>query len=324
MSATAPSAPKLIFGSNPFFEGDVAVIKQWLETLREFGIKTIDTAQFYGESEAGLGQAHAAADFTIDTKLSCMAMGEPASKANVIKYGRESLKKLQTDSVDVYYLHLPDRSVPFEDTMSGLQELYEAGAFKRLGLSNFLAHEVDEIVAVAEKHGWVKPSVYQGNYNAVARGAEAELLPTLRRHGMSFYAYSPSAGGFLTKTPDGLVGARWDTSGQLGKLYSSLYKRPSLLEALKTWGELAAEEGASRGELAYRWNMHNSALSPAHGDGLIVGARTTDQLKEVLGWIAKGPLSPAVVDKINVLWEGIKDDAPLDNLNSTTQGWALK
>lgn len=221
----------------------------------------------------------------------------------------------------MYYLHLPDRSVPFEDTMSGLQELYETGAFKRLGLSNFLPHEVEEMVSIAEKHGWVKPSVYQGNYNAVARGAEAELLPTLRRHNIAYYAYSPSAGGFLTKTPEGLVGARWDESGSLGKLYSTLYKKPSLLAALKTWGELAAEEGVSKGELAYRWNMYSSALSPAHGDGLIVGASKVEQLKEVIGWIAKGPLSNAVVEKIDVLWESIKEDAPLDNLNGTKMAW---
>ncbi|TLD19137.1 hypothetical protein PspLS_09913 [Pyricularia sp. CBS 133598] len=324
MSATAASVPKLLFGSTPFFSGDVDVAKQWLDALRELGIKNIDTAQLYGESETGLGQANAAADFNIDTKLSCMAMDSPANKANVVKFGRESLEKLKTDSVDVYYLHQPDRSVPFEDTMSGLQELYEAGAFKRLGLSNFLPHEVDEMVAIAEKHGWVKPSVYQGNYSAVARGCEAELFPALRRHGISFYAYSPSAGGFLTRTPEALVGPRWDTSGDIGRLYSSLYKRPSLLAALRTWGELAAEEGASQAELAYRWVVHNSALSAAQGDGLIVGARTPDQLKEVVGWIAKGPLSKPVMDKIDVLWEGIKDEAPLDNANSTTVAWGTQ
>ncbi|KAH9434711.1 hypothetical protein MCOR02_003676 [Pyricularia oryzae] len=316
MSAPAASAPKLVFGSTPFFGGEVDVIKQYLEILRELGIKTIDTAQLYGESEAGLGQAKAASDFIIDTKMSCTFMNLPATKANVVKYGRESLEKLQTDSVDVYYLHMPDRSVPFEDTMSGLQELYEAGAFKRLGLSNFLAHEVDEMVAIADKHGWVRPSVYQGNYNAVARATETELFPTLRRHGIAFYAYSPSAGGFLAKTPEGLTGARWDPSAPMGKLYSGLYKKPALVAALGTWGDLAAEEGVSRAELAYRWTLHNSKLSSAHGDALVIGARTPEQLREVVAWLAKGPLSQSVAEKIDVLWESIKDDAPLDNVNS--------
>lgn len=99
MSAPAASAPKLVFGSTPFFGGEVDVIKQYLEILRELGIKTIDTAQLYGESEAGLGQAQAASDFIIDTKMSCTFMNLPATKANVVKYGRESLEKLQTDSV---------------------------------------------------------------------------------------------------------------------------------------------------------------------------------------------------------------------------------
>ncbi|MCI2435640.1 aldo/keto reductase, partial [Listeria monocytogenes] len=68
-------------------------------------------------------------------------------------------------------------------TLAGLDALYRQGAFKRLGLSNYLGHEVDEMVRVAKENGFVVPSVYQGNYSAVARRTEAEVLPVLRKHG---------------------------------------------------------------------------------------------------------------------------------------------
>ena len=91
------------------------------------------------------------------------------------------------------------------------------------------------------------------------------------------------------------------------------YVRPQLLDALTKWGEISAEAGISRAELAYRWVKYNSALKPEHGDALIVGASSLSQLEETLEGLKRGPLSADVVAKIDDLWETIKHVAPLDN-----------
>lgn len=87
------------------------------------------------------------------------------------------------------FLHLPDRQTPFEDAVRAMDEGFREGRFKKLGLSNYSAAEVKEIIEICERKGYVKPSVYQGHYNAVVRGGEEELFPLLRKHGIAFYAF---------------------------------------------------------------------------------------------------------------------------------------
>lgn len=87
------------------------------------------------------------------------------------------------------YLHQPDRTVPFAETYSAMNEAYRAGKFEHFGLSNFSADEVEEAVTMCKEKGWVVPTVYQGLYNAVARNGEDKLFPVLRKHGIKFYSY---------------------------------------------------------------------------------------------------------------------------------------
>ena len=91
--------------------------------------------------------------------------------------------------VHIEYLHAPDRETPFAETCEAINEAYKAGKLEKFGLSNFSPEEVEEVVELCEKNGWVKPTVYQGQYNAIARLGEDALLPMLRKHGLSFYAY---------------------------------------------------------------------------------------------------------------------------------------
>jgi aflatoxin B1 aldehyde reductase len=203
-----------------------------------------------------------------------------------------------------------------EDTLEGINELYKSGAFKRFGLSNFKPEEVEQIVSIAKERGYVVPSVYQGNYSAVARRIEKDIFPVLRKHNFSFYAYSPIAGGFLTKTSDQIRNGgtgRFDTSTKGGQMYSSMYGKPTLLEALDTWNQIAKDEGISKSELSYRWITHNSALRGELGDAVIIGAKTVEHLRDTMAGIRNGPLSAGVAKKIDEIWEHIAADAPLDN-----------
>ena len=221
--------------------------------------------------------------------------------------------------MNVFYLHFPERRCPLEDTLSGVDALYKEGAFKKFGLSNFLPQEVEDVVRICKEKGYVLPSVFQGTYSAVARRAETELLPILRKHNIAFYAYSPIAGGFLTKTRQVLeTGAgtgRWDPNSFLGKTYLALYGKPSYMDALDAWVQIAKDEGVSQGELAYRWVCCNSALRTDRGDGILIGGVKPDSFREAVGWIKKGPLSGDAVKRIEEIWDTIRADAPLDNYN---------
>jgi aflatoxin B1 aldehyde reductase len=221
--------------------------------------------------------------------------------------------------VDVFYIHAPDRKHPLEPILAGINDLYVSGSFKRFGLSNFRSDEVEEVVRIAKQSNYVLPSVYQGNYSAVARRTETELFPTLRKYNIAFYAYSPIAGGFLTKTSEELIQGgqgRWDAGNFIGHMYNTLYKKPAMLEALDKWDKIAKEAGVSKAELAYRWVSYNSILKEEFGDAIIFGARNMGQLKETLAGLKNGPLSSEVEEKIEEVWRTVEHESPLDNYNS--------
>ena len=130
------------------------------------------------------------------------------------------------------------------------------------------------VYVYAASKGYVLPTVFQGNYNPVARHYETALLPLLRELNIAFYAYSPLAGGFLVKDAQTLnTGGgqgRWDPNQPIGKVYNEMYNKPSLLEALSEWEAIANEARVSKAALAYRWVMYDSKLNAEHGDGMIV------------------------------------------------------
>ncbi len=102
--------------------------------------------------------------------------------------------------VDIFYIHMPDGKTPISETLAGVDEVYKLGLFRRFGLSNYQADDVQAVYDHCAEKGYVLPSVYQGSYSPITRYQETELFPTLRKLGIAFYAYSPSASGFLGKT----------------------------------------------------------------------------------------------------------------------------
>ncbi|KAJ3175585.1 hypothetical protein HDU87_006082 [Geranomyces variabilis] len=318
----------IVFGGAAFFASPEATgpdsistaaqVDEVLHALEDLGVKHIDTAQIYGRSEELLGETGAAKRFVLDTKVGAGFGQAPSTKDVVIQAAKESLEKLKTDQVDVYYIHAPDRRLPLAETLAGIDHLHKAGKFKRFGLSNFLPAEVDEVVRVAKEHGFVLPTVYQGNYSAIARRQETELFPTLRKYNISFYAYSPVAGGFLTKSPQQILDGgkgRWDPNSNFGKMYHALYNKPALMKALQIWEDLSKSSGIPKVELAYRWVAHNAGLKQDAGDAIIIGARNVQQLRETVAGLNKGPLPADVAKQIDQVWALAKDESPLDNFN---------
>ena len=188
----------------------------------------------------------------------------------------------------------------------------------RLGLSNFTAAEVAEVVMTCKYNGWVRPTVYQAMYNAITRGMEAELVPACRRYGIDIVAYNPLAGGLFSgkiRSQDMEVAeGRFSSGTRMGAMYRGRYFRDSTFEALRTVERAVEAHGASgltMIETALRWAVHHSKLRVRDGnDGIIIGISSYAQLDGNLDAIEKGPLPDDVVEALDRAWRIAKPDAP--------------
>lgn len=180
MSLTKSSSPRIIlglmnFGPDVNAGGRITTLDEFnkcLDLLQQRGYNEIDTARLYmdGKQEeftAATGWKEKR-DLTLATKVYPIQPG--FHRREILRQQlSESLKALQTDSVDIFYLHAADRSVPFAETLEAVDEMYREGKFRRLGLSNYAAFEIAEIVTMCNERGWVRPVIYQAMYNAISK-----------------------------------------------------------------------------------------------------------------------------------------------------------
>ncbi|XP_061458160.1 aflatoxin B1 aldehyde reductase member 2 [Rhineura floridana] len=286
----------------------------------------LDTAHIYagGESERILGallaaQPKAAGPVKVATKANPWEGN--TLKAECVRSQLEtSLQRLQMTSVDLFYLHAPDHETPVEETLKACNELHREGKFKELGLSNYSSWEVAEIYTVCKANNWVLPTVYQGMYNATTRQVETELLPCLRHFGIRFYAYNPLAGGLLTgkykyedkdlsQQPAGrFFGNDW------AQIYRDRYWKQHHFQGValveKALRETYGSTPPSLTSAALRWIYHHSKLQADHGDAVIIGMSTMEQLQENLACSEEGPLLPGVVDAFERAWHLTVHDCP--------------
>ena len=171
-----------------------------LDYFQKEGYNEVDTARSYiqGDQEAWSKEAKwKERGLTLATK--CYPVQPGAHTAERLKASaNKSLRELGADCVDIFYLHAPDRSVPFEETLKACNDLHKEGKFVQLGLSNFAAWEVAECVNICRERGWVQPRVYQAMYNAITRAIESELVPCCRKYGIDIVVYNPLAGGIFS------------------------------------------------------------------------------------------------------------------------------
>ncbi|KAG2133291.1 NADP-dependent oxidoreductase domain-containing protein [Suillus clintonianus] len=281
-----------------------------IDVFASHGHKQIDTSRIYGggTSEEFVGQLDLKG-CTVDTKVYPNAPGDLAQ--DKIRASLEtSIKALGKTKIETFYLHAPDRSVPIEDTLRAINKLHSEGLFEEFGVSNYNAWEVAEMVSIAETNGWVRPTVYQGLYNALERRAETELFSCLRHYGIRFYAYSPLASGLLAGkilAEADMQTGRWDPN--VSPLAGFLRAKYSLLiPILRELKGVLDKQGIPLSEAAYRWLQHHSKLQP--GDGIIIGASNVDQLENNLKENEGGPLSDDVVKLLEDAWGQAKGVAP--------------
>uniref|UniRef100_A0A4W2DGM8 NADP-dependent oxidoreductase domain-containing protein n=1 Tax=Bos indicus x Bos taurus TaxID=30522 RepID=A0A4W2DGM8_BOBOX len=319
-----PTRPATVLGAMEMGRRmDVPSSAAAVRAFLERGHTEIDTAFVYadGQSESilgglGLGLGGSGCKVKIATKAN--PLEENSLKPDSLRSQLEtSLQRLRCPCVDLFYLHLPDHGTPVEETLRACHQLHQEGKFVELGLSNYAAWEVAEICTLCRSNGWILPTVYQGMYNATTRQVETELLPCLRHFGLRFYAYNPLAGGLLT--------GRYQYEGKDGKQPLGRFFGNSWAEAVAPWKEhhfkgialvekaLQAAYGTSAPSMtsaALRWMYHHSQLQGAHGDAVILGMSSLEQLEENLAATEEGPLEPAVVQAFDQAWRLVAHDCP--------------
>ncbi len=185
---------------------DQSQTKAVLDAAIDAGITFLDTADRYGNthSEEFMGEALKGRrdEVVLATKFG-MDLGDgwkgPRGAGDYIRHAvHESLRRLQTDSIDVYWYHRPDGITPIADTLEALDGLVKAGTVKAIGASNFSAQQIEEADAIAKQRGFTPFTAIQNEYSLLSRGAEADVLPVCEKLNIAFIPYFPLASGLLT------------------------------------------------------------------------------------------------------------------------------
>lgn len=325
MTQQQKSAVNVVFGAMTFGSDpnsrttDLSVCAKILDIFQSHGHNEIDTARAYGSgtSEEYLGKLDTknrgivVATKLYPTKTRPEMSGDIShSPADLRKHLMIQLKALQVEKIDLWYLHGPDRSTPYEETMREVNKLHNEGYFNRFGLSNYMSWEVAQICGICEKNGWVKPTVYQGLYNVLHRAVEPELFPCLRAHGIAFYAFNPLGGGMLTgnieKGREVEKGSRFDVNLRQGKMYRQRYWNDKYFEALDVIKVEVDKHGLTMAEVALRWMNHHSLLKRQFKDAILIGASSLNHIEQNMVDLEKGPLPEDVVAKVDEAWEIVK------------------
>jgi aryl-alcohol dehydrogenase-like predicted oxidoreductase len=285
------------------------------------GVNFLDTADVYsrGESEEIVGKALAGGrreKVVLATKFHGTMGDDPNEAGNsrrwIMREVEASLKRLQTDWIDLYQVHRWDPWTEHEETLGALSDLVAQGKVRYLGSSTFPASEIVRAQWVAREHGLQRYICEQPPYSMLVRGIETDVLPTCRRFGMGTIVWSPLAGGWLSgrwhKGADDLSSRR---SVMIPERYDlSLAVNQAKLEAADALGRLADEAGVSLIHMALAFTIRHPAVTAA-----IIGPRTMEQLESQLGG-AEVELDDELLDRIDEIV------APGATLNPADAGWS--
>ena len=291
----------MMFGAwgNPDHEESVRIIHRALDA----GINVIDTADVYaaGESEEIVGEAlKGRRDSVVLATKAHGSMGEdPNSRGNsrrwLVAEVEHSLRRLQTDHLDLYQIHRPSPETDVEETLDALTDLQRAGKIRYFGSSTFPASQIVQAQWAAERRHSGRFVTEQPPYSLLVRGIEAEVLPVCQQYGMGVLPWSPLAGGWLSGK--WRKGADTPTSTRAqripGRYDLSLPGNQAKLEAADALAALAEESGTTLVHLAIAFVLRHPGVSSA-----IIGPRTMEHLESQLGAVDL-VLTDDVLDRID-------------------------
>ena len=250
------------------------------------GINFFDTANSYAgsASETILGKALRGrrGNAVVATKFFNPMGGDVnssgTSRFHLMHAVEDSLRRLQVDYIDIYYIHHVDAQTPLDETLRALDDLVREGKVRYTACSNFEAWRLMEAMWLSDHKGWERFAAYQPQYSLVVRDIEQEIIPICQLKGIGVVVWSPLAGGFLTgKYSPGQRTLR-GTRSEEGWAYPHAYFAASADETLTVLLEAAADLGRSPAQVAIRWALEQPAITSA-----IVGARTVEQARDNFG-----------------------------------------
>ncbi|HIC96312.1 TPA: aldo/keto reductase [Candidatus Bipolaricaulota bacterium] len=311
LGRTGLKVSELCFGTQTFGWGaDEKTAHAMADRFVEAGGNFFDTADIYneGQAETILGKwlksrGHRS-DFVIATKVFFPTGKGPndtgLSRKHIFEAIDNSLRRLQTDYVDLYQVHCWDMSTPLEETLRALDDLVRVGKVRYLGASNFTPAQLMKALMLSEMHGWARFDSLQPEYSLLVRSPEWELLPLCREEGIGVICWSPLAGGWLTgkyrrgepPPPDSRAGRR-DRFEDLPEQRAS----ERTWRIIDTLIEVGKECGKTPAQVALNWLLQQPGVTAP-----IFGARTLEQLEENLGSVGWA-LSPEQLDKLNKVSE---------------------
>jgi len=290
----------MMFGAwgNTDHDDSIRVIHAALDA----GVNFVDTADVYssGESEEIVGKALKGRrdDVVLATKF-FMPMGEDPNRRGgsrrwIVKAVEDSLRRLDTDWIDLYQVHRPDPAVDVDETLGALTDLVRQGKVRYIGSSSYSGGEIVEAQWTARERRLERFRTEQPPYSLLTRGIELDVLPTAQRHGMGILTYSPLAGGWLSGSWTADSSPTSPARQRLAARFDmSLPENQRKLEAVQQLAKVADDAGVSMIELAIAFVVNHPAVTSA-----IVGPRTMEQLESQLP-AADVALDAATLDRID-------------------------
>ncbi len=257
-----------------------------MNTALDAGINFIDTADVYGQD--GLSERVIGSWFHRDGRrdetllatkfrfrMSDGPNGTGAARRRILRTAEDSLRRLQTDRIDLYQIHMQDIETPEEETLRALDDLVRQGKVLYIGCSNYAAYRLVGSQWISKTEGLTRFVALQAQYSLVVRDLERELVPACREYGLGILPWSPLAGGFLSgkyregqEPPAGTRLAKWQERYQR-------YDTPRNWRILSALHDVSKECDASPTQVALAWLLHKPQVT-----SVIFGARTVDQLHD--------------------------------------------
>ncbi|MEV0067204.1 aldo/keto reductase [Amycolatopsis sp. NPDC050768] len=275
----------LNLGCNVFnFTADEETSHAVLDAYASAGGNFLDTADVYGGgggSETIIGnwltKRGRRDDIVVATKVGAWEQRKGLSAANITAAAEDSLRRLQTDHIDLYYAHKDDQDTPLEETLSAFDSLARAGKVRYIAASNYSAERLTEALSISDREGYARYVALQPHYNLVERDYETDLAPTVSREGLSTLPYFALAKGFLT--------GKYRSADEPG----DSPRAPRAIAYLDDRGErvlaaldsIASAHGASVASVALAWlRVQPTVAAP------IASARTPEQLTDLVASVA--------------------------------------
>lgn len=299
-----PGAPPTLIIGTMNFGGRTAAAEaeRIVRRALERGITAFDTANLYndGESERVLGRALRGrrGEVQLATKVGLRRekrRPEGLGREQVLKAIDESLSRLGTDRVELYYLHAPDPATPVQETLEALDALLDARKILSFGVSNFASWQILEVIQRQDAAGRPRPAASQVLYNLLIRQLDLEYAAFARRYPVPTAVYNPLAGGLLAGRYEGQPAPPSGSRFESNRLYQRRYWSERMLELTAAYRAVAAEEGMSLLELSYAWLAGRDVV-----DAILLGPATVEHLDAAVD-ACRRQLSPEATRRIDAI-----------------------